>query len=72
MKIRYDQAADAIFIHLNENGQFKTDQIINDNLILSLDAEGKLIGIELLNVGDFVTQPTLSEHKNLLSEDVKP
>lgn len=66
MKVRYDKEADAIFIYLNETAQFKADRIINDNVILNLDTNGQVLGIELLHVSDFVTNPDQTEHVNLM------
>ncbi len=49
MKITYDKEADAMYIRFSD-ASFGKNKIIDDNTILDLDAEGKIIGIELLDV----------------------
>jgi uncharacterized protein YuzE len=49
MEIAHDEEADAIYITLRE-GDFARNQKINDTTILDLDAQGNVLGIEMLDV----------------------
>ncbi|MDO8625610.1 MAG: DUF2283 domain-containing protein [Candidatus Diapherotrites archaeon] len=67
MEITYDKAADALYIAFGKGKFFKNKKL--DNLtILDLDAKGKLLGIELLNVRKRTPARSLSQInvKNLL------
>jgi len=50
MKIRQDKEADVIKITLNDRQQVGGD-MVHDDLIIRLDAEGKLVAIEILTNG---------------------
>lgn len=52
MKLEYDSKADAIYIHLKDATVASTREV-EDNLIVDLDAKGKMVGIELLFVSDY-------------------
>ena len=64
MKIEYDKEADAAYIYLagdiKEGGAKKTIEL-NDNILLDFDAEGKLIGVEVLDASKVLNKKTLSE-----------
>ena len=49
MEIRYDKEADALYIEFRK-GKFAKNRKIDDFTIIDLDAEGKILGIELLEV----------------------
>lgn len=53
MKLEYDPQADAIYIRLKD-AEIATTREVEDNLILDLDATGRMIGIELLFVSDYL------------------
>ena len=53
MKLEYDREADAIYIRLKESA-IATTREVEDNLIIDLGADGKIIGIELLFVSDYL------------------
>lgn len=65
MKITHDTEADAMFIKLNETSKFYTNQVINDDFILSMDEQGQIIGIELLNVSKHVSDPFAIEYRDI-------
>ncbi len=48
MKITYDKIANAVYIYLTNNKVEKTVKI-NDNFLLDVDKDGKVIGIEVLS-----------------------
>ncbi len=68
MEISYDKEADAMYIEFRK-GEFAKNTKIDDFTIIDLDKEGKLLGIELLEVSTRIPIESLSEiHvKNLLS-----
>ena len=68
MEISYDKEADAMYIEFRK-GEFAKNKKIDDFTIIDLDKEGKLLGIELLEVSTRIPIESLSEiHvKNLLA-----
>lgn len=48
MKIKYDKIADAIYIYINKKKIRKTIKL-KDRLLVDVDDEGKIIGIEILS-----------------------
>ncbi|NIM14806.1 MAG: DUF2283 domain-containing protein [Candidatus Aminicenantes bacterium] len=48
MRIRYSQEADALYIRLKENKIKDTDEVSED-LIIDYDADGNVVGIEILS-----------------------
>ena len=53
MKVRYDEEANALYIKLQEKDYYESDEI-QDGFILDYDAEGKIIGIEILDVDKYL------------------
>jgi len=47
MRVRYDEEADALYIRLRE-GQYDESDEIREGFILDYDADGHIIGIEIL------------------------
>lgn len=62
MKLEYDKDADAAYIYLvddmGEGEAVKTIEL-NDNIILDFDAQGKLIGIEVLDASKILNEKIL-------------
>ena len=58
MRVEYDKQADAIYITLRES-DVATTREIEDNIIVDLDAAGKMVGIELLFVSDYLSPDDL-------------
>lgn len=56
MKITYSPSADAIYLTLNQHIPVKTKRI-NDQIVLDFDADGNLIGIELLDASTYTDDP---------------
>jgi len=52
MKIEFDKDVDAAFVYFKEisAGEVKKTVSLNDYLNVDLDSEGKILGIEILNV----------------------
>ena len=68
MEISFDKEADAMYIEFRK-GEFAKNKKIDDFTIIDLDKEGKLLGIELLEVSTRIPIESLSEiHlKNLIA-----
>ena len=51
MEITYDKEADAAYIYFKEieNGEVVQTISLNDSVNIDLDAEGRTLGIEILN-----------------------
>lgn len=60
MKITFDKEADAVYIEISEE-EFKTNKKMDNETIIDLDKNGKIIGIELLNVSKIMSKNFLSE-----------
>ena len=68
MEISYDKDADAMYIEFRK-GEFAKNKKVDDFTIIDLDKEGKILGIELLEVSTRIPIESLSEiHlKNLIA-----
>jgi len=68
MKITIDKEANAMYIEVSDE-KFAKNKKIDDETILDLDANGNIIGIELLNVSKRMTKDFLSDIRvqNLVS-----
>ena len=62
MKITFDKVADAVYIETSEK-EFFNNRKIDDETIIDLDKEGKIIGIELLNVSKRMSEDFLKDIK---------
>jgi len=59
MEISLDLKADALYIKFQE-GKFAINKRIDDDTIIDLDAKGRLLGIEILNITKKVPAKDLS------------
>ncbi len=68
MKITFDKKADAVYIEIS-NEEFAKNRKIDNETIIDLDKNGKIIGIELLNVSKRMAKDFLSDVRiqNLVS-----
>lgn len=62
MKITYDKIADAMYIYLNKTKVFRTVKMA-DRLLIDLDKEGKVLGIEILDASDQIKQMRRNKNK---------
>ncbi|MBI2045728.1 DUF2283 domain-containing protein [Candidatus Pacearchaeota archaeon] len=60
MKITFDKEADAVYIEISGEDFFNNRKIDNETII-DLDKNGKIIGIELLNVSKRMSKDFLSD-----------
>lgn len=52
MKIEFDKEADAAYIYLKDevkSGEAKKQICVSDEIIIDLDSDDKILGIEILN-----------------------
>ncbi len=68
MKITFDREADALYIELG-TGKFASNKKIDDDTIIDLNKEGKIIGIELLSVSKRISKDFLS---NIVVKNLVP
>ena len=59
MEISLDWQADALYIKFQE-GKFARNKRVDDDTMIDLDAKGRLLGIEILNVTKKVPAKDLS------------
>jgi uncharacterized protein YuzE len=61
MKINYDKIADSIYINI-QKGKITKTQKVNENMVVDLDRDGGVIGVEFLSASSFnSTTKTLEE-----------
>ncbi len=51
MEVRYDKEADAMYIYA-EKGAYEVSEEVGDGFIIDLSKDGKVIGIEILDVSE--------------------
>ena len=56
MKIEYDQQADAMYIRLRAVSVAESDEV-RPGVVLDFDAEGQVLGIEMLDVSKRTDNP---------------
>jgi uncharacterized protein YuzE len=56
MKIEYDQQADAMYIRLRTGAVAESEEI-RPGVVFDYDAEGKVLGIEMLDVSESTDNP---------------
>jgi len=49
MRVRTDEAADALYIRLQESAIVESEEV-SPGVILDFDEDGRVVGIEILNV----------------------
>lgn len=64
MKFEYDKEVDAAYIYVKypiKDGESKKTIELNEQIILDFDAEGKLLGIELLDASIILNKKVILE-----------
>jgi uncharacterized protein YuzE len=56
--VSYDQGADAMFIEIRK-GRYEISEELAENIILDLDKEGRVLGVEVLEVSKRMKKQTL-------------
>ena len=57
MKVQYDPAADAMYIRLSEGIVADSDEV-RDGVVLDYDANGRVLGIEVLSISKRTDNPS--------------
>ena len=68
MKIEYDEEVDAAYIYLKypiKDGESKKTKQLNQNIIIDLDAKGKLLGVEILDASRILNKKLILEAKQI-------
>ena len=60
MRIEYDREADALYIHLREVPVADTTDV-EDGVMIDLDAEGHIVGVEILDASKRLSPDDLSK-----------
>jgi uncharacterized protein YuzE len=63
VKVHYDEKSDAVFIRLDDQKKIAESQEVESGVILDYDENGKVIGIEILKVGERISPDQLKELK---------
>ena len=66
MRVEYDKDLDTMYIRLKE-GKYAFSEEINENALLDLDPQGKILAIEIRDVSDFLGEDLLQ--KTLKAEE---
>ncbi len=67
MKVEYDAAVDALYIHVQERGvPVERSVVVDEGRVIDLDAAGNAVGIELLDVSEGVRLLDLVKRFGLL------
>ena len=62
MRVKYNKENDILLILLSDKKVYESDQEKKD-MIIDYDAEGKIIGIEILNASKNILSPTKMEYE---------
>jgi uncharacterized protein YuzE len=66
LRVEYDKDLDTMYIRLKE-GKYAFSEEINENALLDLDPQGKILAIEIRDVSDFLGEDLLQ--KTLKAEE---
>ncbi len=64
MKLTYDKEVDTAYIYMQypiKDGECKTTKEIDENIIVDFNAEGKIIGVEILNASKVLDKKVMQE-----------
>lgn len=61
MRISHDKTANAMYIRLAE-GKVARTQVINEDVLLNMGEGGEVLGIELLNVSEWVQEAERADY----------
>ena len=60
MKIKYDPEADVVYIKLSDAEILETEET-DTGVIVDLDADGQVVGLEFLNAKDFFSAKAIRQ-----------
>jgi uncharacterized protein YuzE len=58
MHVRVDQGADAIYVNLSDR-PIKDSEEVADGIVVDYDAEGRIVGVEILDASKRTDDPAL-------------
>jgi len=59
MKITYDSTNDLLYIRFDAREQTVTNIIVNENIILDINSDNKLVGIEIFDASQMIAMEQL-------------
>jgi len=59
MRINYDKQSDAMYIRFSESKYYQSDEV-KDGIILDFDKQGKIVGMEVLDVSERLPKESMS------------
>ena len=62
MKVRYDKEVDVLYFKLSDKPVQESDEE-KKGIIIDFDADGKVVGIEILNASENLSQPSVVEYE---------
>ena len=62
MKVKYDREVDVIYVALSDENVFESDEE-KKGIILDYAADGRIVGIEILNASEQVGNPAKVEYE---------
>lgn len=67
IKVDYDKEVNVAYIYLNSISEGEVDKTIslNDSINIDLDSDGKILGIEVLNAEENLSQNVLKSIKSV-------
>ena len=60
MKVRYDREVDILYIRLTDSSIEQSDED-RPGMVIDYDAEGMIVGLEIMNASKQMAQPNLVE-----------
>jgi len=59
MRISYDEKTDALYVRLKETPYYQSDEL-KEGVLLDYDKKGNLVGIEILDASEYLSQEELA------------
>ena len=60
MRVRFDQKTDALYIRFDEAAIIESEEV-SPGIVLDLDADNRVVGIEMLNVKERLSNASLTQ-----------
>ena len=69
MKTTYDKIADAVYIYLEDSkkGNVKKTVRINENVLIDIGKNDKILGIEILGAKNYLSKAELTKAEKLVA-----
>jgi uncharacterized protein YuzE len=61
MKLNYDQETDSLYIDLNARPSVNSREI-QDGIVIDLDADGRIVGIDIQHASELLDLATVETH----------